>query len=256
MKSIAPLIARILPGCAGMLTVLALFAAQPARADIVTGDDDPVKCGPATPFGFQCANVSFTATATTPGFATVGATTSILNPLTAPNGATAAAVSLASPQVGTAASSVTFGKERGIPPPKVLGADVSIPHAYWILTGGWCWNRPGLAAPLNCNAFNGGAFVYFNTIGTPPIGFANALIIGDPFSFTEVQSFVTSLGGDGAALVDMGVLTPNATTGVVPIPQQPGDHFGLAPEPSYFVIESLAAAGLILAVWRRRCVRA
>jgi hypothetical protein len=66
MKQVPHFIARALPGCAGALTILTLSAFEAARADIVSADNGPVQCGPATPFGVLCANVSFTKTATTP----------------------------------------------------------------------------------------------------------------------------------------------------------------------------------------------
>ena len=95
---------------AAAVVLLVLFAfIQPTLADPVP--PDPVKCGPATPFGVLCANVSFTATATGPGVATVTAGTSPL--LVGAAGAIEASVSLISPQVGAAASSVTFGNEAG-----------------------------------------------------------------------------------------------------------------------------------------------
>jgi hypothetical protein len=143
---------------------------------------------------------------------------------------------LTSLQVGAATASVTFaGEAIGI-----IGADVSIPRAFWLKQGLWCW--PSCIAPQ-------GAFAVFNTIGSPPIGFANALIIGDPPSLPplEIQDLITGLGGPsnlpvlGSLSIDaMGNVTPPALSG----------SFVMSPEPPYFF--ALGAGCLLAALYRRR----
>jgi hypothetical protein len=243
-------IGRALHWCAVVLTILALCAPHPARADVLPADlpplpplapspgEDPVKCGPETPFGILCAEVSFTRYATSPGTATI--TTLFSNPSfppAVPVTATEAAIALTSPQVGSAAASVSFLNEsKGI-----IGADISIPHAFWIHQELWCW--PNCTTPI-------GALAIFNSIGSPPIGYANALIIGDPppsISISEIEAAVTSLGGAPSSYTLKNTLTISLTGSVTP-PTLP--TLMESPEPSYVAV--LAMVGLVCALWQRR----
>jgi hypothetical protein len=223
-------IRRTLPVCAIVLIIMALFAAPRL------GRTETVKCGPETPFGLLCAEVSFTRYATSPGFARI--TNLFSNPFFALP-AIEADIGLTSPQVGSAFADTTFAQERA----GIIGADDSIPHAFWIRQGYLC--LPNCVTPV-------GILALFNSIGSPPIGYANALIVGDPppaTLVTELDDLVSGLGGNPSSLSDLGNLSSDSL-GVITPPTLPG--FAEVPEPSYLAVEMLAAACMVIAVYQRR----
>jgi hypothetical protein len=230
---------RALPVCAIVLTMLALFAVpQPGRADVASGD--PIACG-STPFGSLCSEIFFTAVAHSPGTALISPFSSPVFPPVVPVTNIEASVGLTSPQVGSAFSDVTFlGESAGL-----IAADVSIPNAYWLRTGVWCW--PTCATAV-------GALAIFNSIGGPPFPrgvYADAMVVLDPPGVTplEAATYLDKIMGGNGVLANMGSL-PIDAAGDVTAPALPG--FSEAPEPSYVAVEMLAAIWMVIAVYQRR----
>jgi MYXO-CTERM domain-containing protein len=72
-----------------------------------------------------------------------------------------------------------------------LGADVSIPTAWWVNPVGYWWSTPGVGGPVH-----GGALLFFNSFSGGTF-YADELIIGDPAScdgLCELQDFESYLG--------------------------------------------------------------